>query len=294
MGCIVLHTGVIYETGLAGRHLDRLRGAAAPLRERLNATSRRYRPGTGRRSAGGRWICCSGRGFVGSRATWPPSTPTSRRVRHGGVALRSAPAIADRSSPRAPRTSPPTCPALAGRQPSRMFTPAIYATVPRPDIRALARPQPLLVLISALAPHLLMLPDEGPSRVGGLREVLRTLRKLCRADRSCSSPCHLDTEPTLFDRHGRIASLPPGPAGALVERRRDAGAAGGPSGRPAPGHPDHHQRCPLHLSRGDLATVWAAHWLRTDAAGPRGSRRGAPGCLPEPGRRRFASVTAAR
>jgi 1-acyl-sn-glycerol-3-phosphate acyltransferase len=65
---------------------------------------------------------------------------------------------------------------FAANHPGLMDTLAIYATVPRPDIRALARPQPMLGLLSELAPNLLILPDDGPSRAGGLRNVLRTLR----------------------------------------------------------------------------------------------------------------------
>jgi len=74
-------------------------------------------------------------------------------------------------------TVPTTGPVLfAANHPGLMDTIAVYGTVPRPDIRALARPQPLLTLLSDLAPHLLMLPDDGPNRAGGLRQVLRTLR----------------------------------------------------------------------------------------------------------------------
>lgn len=53
---------------------------------------------------------------------------------------------------------------------------ALYATSPRSDVRALARPRPLLLLLSALAPNLLFLPDGGPGRGEALRSVLRSLR----------------------------------------------------------------------------------------------------------------------
>jgi 1-acyl-sn-glycerol-3-phosphate acyltransferase len=100
---------------------------------------------------------------------------------------------------------------LVANHPGLMDTLAIYATVPRADIRALARPQPLLVLLSALAPNLLMLPDEGPSRAGGLREVLRTLRL---GGALLLFPAgHLEPEPTLFCRHRRNGSTPAEPLG---------------------------------------------------------------------------------
>ncbi|MDP8921816.1 MAG: 1-acyl-sn-glycerol-3-phosphate acyltransferase, partial [Chloroflexota bacterium] len=60
--------------------------------------------------------------------------------------------------------------------PGLMDSLAIYATAPRPDVRALARPQPLLLLLAALAPNLLLLPDEGPERGGALRSVVSSLR----------------------------------------------------------------------------------------------------------------------
>ena len=68
-------------------------------------------------------------------------------------------------------------PALfVGNHPGLMDSLAIYATAPRPDVQALARPQPLLLLLSALAPNLLLLPDDGPERGGALRAVLCSLR----------------------------------------------------------------------------------------------------------------------
>ena len=50
---------------------------------------------------------------------------------------------------------------LVSNHPGMFDTLAIYATLPRSDIRALARPQPLLGLLSSLAPYLLMLPGRG-------------------------------------------------------------------------------------------------------------------------------------
>ena len=94
-----------------------------------------------------------------------------------------------------PRTGPVL---FAANHPGLMDTMAIYATIPRPDIRALARPQPMLDLLSELAPHLLMLPDDGPSRAGGLREVLRSLRA---GGALLVFPAgHLEPEPTFLPR----------------------------------------------------------------------------------------------
>ena len=98
---------------------------------------------------------------------------------------------------------------LVANHPGLMDTLALYATMPRPDIRALARPQPLLILLSALAPHLLMLPDEGPSRAGGLREVLRTLRL---GGALVLFPAgHLEPEPARFCHERRSGSPPSEP-----------------------------------------------------------------------------------
>lgn len=65
---------------------------------------------------------------------------------------------------------------FVGNHPGLMDSLAVYATAPRPDVRALARPQPLLLLLAALAPHLLLLPDDGPERGRALRAVLSSLR----------------------------------------------------------------------------------------------------------------------
>jgi 1-acyl-sn-glycerol-3-phosphate acyltransferase len=119
---------------------------------------------------------------------------------------------------------------FAANHPGLMDTMAIYATVPRPDIRALARPQPMLDLLSELAPNLLMLPDDGPSRAGGLRDVLSTLRA---GGALLLFPAgHLEPEPTLLPRRldgrqqvagvdyavmhgpGRNGKVPNGPLGA--------------------------------------------------------------------------------
>jgi 1-acyl-sn-glycerol-3-phosphate acyltransferase len=100
---------------------------------------------------------------------------------------------------------------LVSNHPGMFDTLAIYATVPRPDIRALARPQPLLGLISSLAPHLLMLPDEGSGRAGGLRQVLQLLR----ADGSLLiyPAGHLEPEPVLIEHHGLNNVSPHEPLG---------------------------------------------------------------------------------
>lgn len=89
---------------------------------------------------------------------------------------------------------------LVSNHPGMFDTLGIYATLPRPDIRALARPQPLLGLMTSLAPNLLMLPDEGAGRAGGLRQVLQLLR----ADGALLiyPAGHLEPEPMLLGRHG--------------------------------------------------------------------------------------------
>ena len=112
---------------------------------------------------------------------------------------------------------------LVSNHPGMFDTLAIYATLPRSDIRALARPQPLLGMLSSLAPNLLMLPDEGAGRAGGLRQVLQMLRA---GGALLIYPAgHLEPEPVLIGRHG-LADARDGAAGAVVERCRDAGEAG--------------------------------------------------------------------
>lgn len=100
---------------------------------------------------------------------------------------------------------------LVSNHPGMFDTLAIYATLPRSDIRALARPQPLLGLLSSLAPNLLMLPDEGAGRAGGLRQVLQVLR----ADGALLiyPAGHLEPEPVLIGRHGLDGPAPPEPLG---------------------------------------------------------------------------------
>ncbi len=65
---------------------------------------------------------------------------------------------------------------FVANHPGLMDCLAIYATAGRPEARALARPQPLLLLLASLAPNLLFLPDDGPGRGGALRSVLSSLR----------------------------------------------------------------------------------------------------------------------
>ena len=102
-------------------------------------------------------------------------------------------------------TVPTSGPVLfAANHPGLMDTVAVYGSVPRPDIRALARPQPLLTLLSELAPNLLMLPDDGPNRASGLREVLRTLRA---GGALLIFPAGtLEPEPTLLPSSASLAS----------------------------------------------------------------------------------------
>ena len=89
---------------------------------------------------------------------------------------------------------------LVSNHPGMFDTLAIYATMPRSDVRALARPQPLLGMLSSLAPNLLMLPDEGAGRTAGLRQVLRLLRA---GGALLIYPAgHLEPEPVLLGRHG--------------------------------------------------------------------------------------------
>jgi len=100
---------------------------------------------------------------------------------------------------------------LVSNHPGMFDTLAIYATLPRSDIRALARPQPLLGLLSSLAPNLLMLPDEGAGRAGGLRQVLQLLR----ADGALLvfPAGHLEPEPYLVGHHGLNGASPDEPLG---------------------------------------------------------------------------------
>lgn len=111
---------------------------------------------------------------------------------------------------------------LVSNHPGMFDTLAIYATLPRSDVRALARPQPLLGLLSSLEPNLLMLPDEGAGRAGGLRQVLQNLRA---GGALLIYPAgHLEPEPVLIGRHGvhdAASSEPLGPwsngVGTLVK-----------------------------------------------------------------------------
>src|SRR6185436_13027014 len=100
---------------------------------------------------------------------------------------------------------------LVSNHPGMFDTLAIYATLPRSDVRALARPQPLLGMLSSLAPNLLMLPDEGAGRAGGLRQVLQLLR----ADGALLiyPAGHLEPEPLLLGHHGLNGSSPHEPLG---------------------------------------------------------------------------------
>lgn len=110
---------------------------------------------------------------------------------------------------------------LVSNHPGMFDTLAIFSTLPRADIRALARPQPLLGLLAGLAPNLLMLPDEGPGRAGILRQVLQSLR----ADGALLvfPAGHLEPEPMLIGRHSQspVGTEPLGPwssgVGTLVK-----------------------------------------------------------------------------
>jgi 1-acyl-sn-glycerol-3-phosphate acyltransferase len=89
---------------------------------------------------------------------------------------------------------------LVSNHPGMFDTLAIFATLPRTDIQAIARPQPLLGLLSSLTPNLLMLPDEGAGRAGSLRQILQTLRT---GGALLIYPAgHLEPEPMLVGRHG--------------------------------------------------------------------------------------------
>lgn len=98
---------------------------------------------------------------------------------------------------------------LVSNHPGMFDTLAIFATLDRPDLRVVARPQPLLGLIGSLAPYLLMLPDEGAGRTGGLRQVLQALRE--NQTLLLYPAGHLEPEPMLVGRHGLndSASLEP-------------------------------------------------------------------------------------
>lgn len=101
---------------------------------------------------------------------------------------------------------------LVSNHPGMFDTLAIYATLPRSDIRALARPQPLLGMMSGLERNLLMLPDEGPGRAGSLRQVLQLLKA---GGALLIYPAgHLEPEPLLVGRHGLGSASPVEPLGA--------------------------------------------------------------------------------
>lgn len=110
---------------------------------------------------------------------------------------------------------------LVSNHPGMFDALAIFSTLPRPDIRALARPQPLLGLLPGLAANLLLLPDEGPGRAGSLRQVLQALR--AEGALLIFPAGHLEPEPRLIGRHSRspAGSEPLGPwssgVGTLVK-----------------------------------------------------------------------------
>jgi 1-acyl-sn-glycerol-3-phosphate acyltransferase len=89
---------------------------------------------------------------------------------------------------------------LVSNHPGMFDTLAIFATLDRPDLRVVARPQPLLGLLGSLAPYLLMLPDEGAGRTGGLRQVLQALR--ANQTLLLYPAGHLEPEPLWIGRHG--------------------------------------------------------------------------------------------
>jgi len=73
---------------------------------------------------------------------------------------------------------------------------AVYATTPRHDLLALARPQPLLTLLPEMGRHLLVVPDAGPERGRAVRALLRHLRD---GGATLLFPAgHLEPEPTLL------------------------------------------------------------------------------------------------
>ena len=89
---------------------------------------------------------------------------------------------------------------LVSNHPGMFDTLGIFATIPRADIRAIARPQPLLGMLSSLESNLLMLPDEGAGRAGSLRQILQSLRA---GGALLIYPAgHLEPEPMLVGRHG--------------------------------------------------------------------------------------------
>ena len=93
---------------------------------------------------------------------------------------------------RAP-TSGPTL--LLANHPGLADTLAIYATVGRDDLRALARPQPILRLLPEMGRHLLIVPDAGPNRAGAVRATLRHLRE---GGAALLFPAgHLEPEPSI-------------------------------------------------------------------------------------------------
>ena len=89
---------------------------------------------------------------------------------------------------------------LVSNHPGMFDTLGIFASLPRTDLRVVARPQPLLGLLASLAPHLLILPDEGAGRTTGLRQLLQSLR--ANETLLLYPAGHLEPEPFLIGRHG--------------------------------------------------------------------------------------------
>ena len=209
---IVLHTGVHFEAPALTPQID----DAAERRREFDAICRRdlaILSGV-EKSPVGRWLLNAALGgqlrrFADNMATFNTELVTL------GLA-EAATALCARYGGRVVAEGLEHVPAegpvlLVSNHPGMFDTLAIYATLPRPDIRALARPQPLLGLLTSLAPNLLMLPDEGAGRAGGLRQVLQSLRS---GGALLIYPAgHLEPEPVLIGRHGLKDSSPTEPLG---------------------------------------------------------------------------------
>jgi 1-acyl-sn-glycerol-3-phosphate acyltransferase len=102
-----------------------------------------------------------------------------RAVGHVGVAFaardlaaRYGCAISATGAERVPDAGPLL---LVANHPGLADALAVYATAGRPDLRALARPQPILALLPEMGRHLLPVPDDRAGRLAAVRSLLRHL-----------------------------------------------------------------------------------------------------------------------
>ena len=109
------------------------------------------------------------------------------------LARRYGTEIAVLDATRVPRDGPLL---LVANHPGLADALAVYATVGRPDLLAVARPQPLLTLLPEMSGHVLVAPDAGPARAGAVRAMLRHLGE---GGALLLSPAgHLEPEPSVL------------------------------------------------------------------------------------------------